>query len=147
MFRTNTNNIKILSPNGFSNFNGIQKVERNLYQHIIFDDDTEIKTSINHPFGKDKILARDVKVGDYLNSKKSDQISNITLVTNIRREPLSKKYLDITLRKYYRNYFLSNKSNISNSEVTTFSDRKTRTLLDYILKNRNSKKYQRLKIN
>tara|TARA_B110001454_G_scaffold211524_1_gene227296 strand:- start:105 stop:1268 length:1164 start_codon:yes stop_codon:yes gene_type:complete len=70
MFRTNTNNIKILSPNGFSNFNGIQKVERNLYQHIIFDDDTEIKTSINHPFGKDKILARDVKVGDYLNSKK-----------------------------------------------------------------------------
>ena len=70
MFRTNTNNIKILSPNGFSNFNGIQKVKRNLYQHIIFDDNTEIKTSINHSFGKDKILARDVKVGDYLNSKK-----------------------------------------------------------------------------
>jgi len=25
MFRTNTDNIKILSPSGFSNFNGIQK--------------------------------------------------------------------------------------------------------------------------
>ncbi len=70
MFRTNTDNIKILSPSGFSNFNGIQKVERDLYQHIIFDDKSEIKTSINHPFGKDKILARNIKVGDYLNSKK-----------------------------------------------------------------------------
>jgi len=70
MFRTNTDNIKILSTSGFSNFNGIQKVKRNLYQHIIFDDKSEIKTSINHPFGKDKILARNVKVGDYLSSKK-----------------------------------------------------------------------------
>ena len=70
MFRANTNNIKILSPSGFSNFNGIQKVKRNLYQHIIFDDNSEIKTSINHPFGKDKILARNVKVGDYLSGKK-----------------------------------------------------------------------------
>ena len=70
MFKTNTNNIKILSPDGFSNFNGIQKVKRKLYQHIIFEGGTEIKTSINHSFGKDKILARDIKVGDYLNNKK-----------------------------------------------------------------------------
>jgi len=70
MFRENKDNIKILSPSGFSNFKGIQKVKRNLYQHIIFDDNSEIKTSINHPFGKDKILARNVKVGDYLSNKK-----------------------------------------------------------------------------
>lgn len=84
---------------------------------------------------------------EYLNNKKVDKLSNISLITNIRREPLSRKYLDNTLRKYYRNYFLSNQSKINNSEVTKFSDRKTRTLLSYILKNRSSKKYQRLKIN
>tara|TARA_B110000211_G_scaffold14212_2_gene14955 strand:- start:11558 stop:11938 length:381 start_codon:yes stop_codon:yes gene_type:complete len=112
---------------------------------ILTKDIKKIEAKTKYLKGKQKEL-EEILI-DYLNSKKSDQISNITLVTNIRREPLSKKYLDITLRKYYRNYFLSNKSNISNSEVTTFSDRKTRTLLDYILKNRNSKKYQRLKIN
>jgi len=112
---------------------------------ILTKDIKKIEAKTKYLKGKQKEL-EEILI-DYLNSKKSDQISNITLVTNIRREPLSKKYLDITLRKYYRNYFLSNKSNISNSELTTFSDRKTRTLLDYILKNRNSKKYQRLKIN
>lgn len=112
---------------------------------ILTKDIKKIEAKTKYLKGKQKEL-EEILI-DYLNSKKSDQISNITLVTNIRREPLSKKYLDITLRKYYRNYFLSNKSNVSNSEITTFSDRKTRTLLDYILKNRNSKKYQRLKIN
>ena len=112
---------------------------------ILTKDIKKIEAKTKYLKGKQKEL-EEILI-DYLNNKKSDQISNITLVTNIRREPLSKKYLDISLRKYYRNYFLSNKSNISNSEVTTFSDRKTRTLLDYILKNRNSKKYQRLKIN
>ena len=112
---------------------------------ILTKDIKKIEAKTKYLKGKQKEL-EEILI-DYLNNKKSDQISNITLVTNIRREPLSKKYLDITLRKYYRNYFLSNKSNVSNSEITTFSDRKTRTLLDYILKNRNSKKYQRLKIN
>ena len=112
---------------------------------ILTKDIKKIEAKTKYLKGKQKEL-EEILI-DYLNSKKSDQISNITLVTNIRREPLSKKYLDIALRKYYRNYFLSNKSNVSNSEITTFSDRKTRTLLDYILKNRNSKKYQRLKIN
>jgi len=112
---------------------------------ILTKDIKKIEAKTKYLKGKQKEL-EEILI-DYLNSKKSDQISNITLVTNIRREPLSKKYLDITLRKYYRNYFLSNKSNVSNSEITTFSDRKTRTLLDYILKNRSSKKYQRLKIN
>lgn len=112
---------------------------------ILTKDIKKIEAKTKYLKGKQKEL-EEILI-DYLNNKKSDQISNITLVTNIRREPLSKKYLDIALRKYYRNYFLSNKSNVSNSEITTFSDRKTRTLLDYILKNRNSKKYQRLKIN
>jgi hypothetical protein len=112
---------------------------------ILTKDIKKIEAKTKYLKGKQKDL-EEILI-DYLNNKKSDQISNITLVTNIRRGPLSKKYLDIALRKYYRNYFLSNKSNVSNSEITTFSDRKTRTLLDYILKNRSSKKYQRLKIN
>ena len=90
---------------------------------ILTKDIKKIEAKTKYLKGKQKEL-EEILI-DYLNSKKSDQISNITLVTNIRREPLSKKYLDITLRKYYRNYFLSNKSNISNSEVTTFSDRRS----------------------
>ena len=112
---------------------------------ILTKDIKKIEAKTKYLKGKQKEL--EGILIDYLNNKKADKISNITLVTNIRREPLSKKYLDNTLRKYYRNYFLSNKSNTNNSEVTTFSDRKTKTLLAYILKNRTSKNYQRLKIN
>ena len=39
---------------------------------------------------------------NYFNKNKIDKISNITVVSNIRRESLSKKYLDNVLRKYYR---------------------------------------------
>ena len=84
---------------------------------------------------------------NYFNKNKIDKISNITVVSNIRRESLSKKYLDNVLRKYYRNYFLSNQSKLSNNDITKFSDRKTKALLNYILKNRSSQKYYRLKIN
>jgi len=69
MFKLNSG-YKILSPSGFVNFSGIQKVYKPFYHHIIFDDNTEIKCSNNHPFGEDKITAENLKLGDVLNGKK-----------------------------------------------------------------------------
>jgi len=69
MFKLNSG-YKILSPTGFVNFTGIQKVYKPFYHHIIFDDDTEIKCSCNHPFGELKITAENLKLGDILNNKK-----------------------------------------------------------------------------
>nr|6DSL_B Chain B, Consensus engineered intein CatC [Escherichia phage T7] len=70
MFKLNTKNIKVLTPSGFKSFSGIQKVYKPFYHHIIFDDGSEIKCSDNHSFGKDKIKASTIKVGDYLQGKK-----------------------------------------------------------------------------
>ena len=76
MYRPNTSHFDILTPEGFSKFDGIQKVKRNIYQHLIFDDDTEIKTSLDHIFIKDwpptnnnQILSKNIKVNDVLSSK------------------------------------------------------------------------------
>ena len=69
MLRVNQNNYKILTPDGFSSFDGIQKIEKDFYQHIIFDDETEIKVSVRHTFGKDKRLSKDIKIGDFIDDK------------------------------------------------------------------------------
>lgn len=68
MFKLNKK-YKILSPTGFVNFEGIQKVYKPFYHHIIFDDGTEIKCSENHQFGLKKILASCVKNDDKIDNK------------------------------------------------------------------------------
>jgi len=68
MFKLNKK-YKILSPTGFVNFDGIQKVYKPFYHHIIFDDGTEIKCSENHQFGPKKILASCVKIDDKIDDK------------------------------------------------------------------------------
>lgn len=69
MFKLNSG-YKILSPSGFVDFRGIQKVYKPFYHHIIFDDGTEIKCSNNHPFGEEKLLAEKIKVDDFISNKK-----------------------------------------------------------------------------
>lgn len=68
MFKLNKK-YKILSPTGFVNFEGMQKVYKPFYHHIIFDDGTEIKCSENHQFGLKKILASCVKNDDKIDNK------------------------------------------------------------------------------
>lgn len=68
MFKLNKR-YQILSPSGFVNFCGIQKVYKPFYHQIIFDDGTEIKCSDNHQFGKDRILASSIKVDDKIDGK------------------------------------------------------------------------------
>ena len=82
----------------------------------------------------------------YILDNKNKKLKDVIMIKNVRREPLSQKYLAKILRDYYRNYYLSNKSRISNIDITEFTDKKSTTLLKYILKNRSSKDYHRLKI-
>ena len=84
---------------------------------------------------------------DYFSKNNIDRLDNVSMLANVRRGALSQKYLHNVLMKYYRNYYLSNQSKLSNTDITVFSDRKTRNLLKFIMKNRDSTKYNRLKIN
>jgi hypothetical protein len=45
----NKQNIKILTPNGYEDFLGVNKITEDQYIHLIFEDDNELKCSLNHP--------------------------------------------------------------------------------------------------
>ena len=68
MFRLN-NDYEVLTPSGFKPFNGVQLVQRKIYKHIIFDDKSDIKCSLDHAFGEEKIKASSLSVGDYIQGK------------------------------------------------------------------------------
>jgi len=83
---------------------------------------------------------------DYFTQNNIEKLDNVSLVQSIRRGSLSQKYLQTILTKYYRKYYLSNKSRLSDTDITTFSARKTKNLLKFIMKNRESSKYYRIKV-
>ena len=83
---------------------------------------------------------------NHFNDKNIENLNGVTLIPSVRRESLSKTYLDRILKKYYRDYFLSNKSKLKNIDIGSFSEKKSKTLLNFILKNRKSNNYHRLKI-
>jgi len=97
-------------------------------------------------FLKEKKKDLEEVLKNYILDNKNKKLKDVIMIKNVRREPLSQKYLAKILRDYYRNYYLSNKSRISNIDITEFTDKKSTTLLKYILKNRSSKDYHRLKI-
>lgn len=82
----------------------------------------------------------------HFKDKKLENMNGILLTPNIRRTALSKTYLEKILKKYYRNYFLTNKNRLKNIDISKFSEKKSKELLNYIFKNRESVKYYRLKI-
>ena len=61
---------KVLSPSGFVDFDGIQKITHSKYCHFIFDDGAEIKCSFNHRFGEEEIVASTLRRGAELQGKK-----------------------------------------------------------------------------
>jgi len=69
MYKLNSS-IKVKTPKGFKKFAGIQKVRKPVYQWIIFSDNSEIKCSLNHSFGKEQVKAHTIKMGDLLQGKK-----------------------------------------------------------------------------
>jgi hypothetical protein len=45
----NKQKIKVLTPNGYENFLGVNKIVEDQYIHLIFEDDNELKCSLDHP--------------------------------------------------------------------------------------------------
>lgn len=45
----NHKNIKILTPNGYQPFLGVNKIKKDKYIHLIFEDGSELKCSLDHP--------------------------------------------------------------------------------------------------
>ena len=45
----NNKNLKILTPNGYENFYGVNKIERSEYMHLTFSNNEELKCSLDHP--------------------------------------------------------------------------------------------------
>lgn len=45
----NHKNIKILTPNGYESFFGVNKIKKDTYAHLIFENGKELKCSLDHP--------------------------------------------------------------------------------------------------
>lgn len=60
---------KVKTPNGFKNFNGVQKLIRPTYHRIIFEDGGELKVSEKHTFGIERISPVTLKPGSELNGR------------------------------------------------------------------------------
>ncbi len=71
MFLENTANILVDTPFGLKPFSGIQKVQKNNHWHIILDDSTELKSSLEHLFYAESGLkcACEVKRGELVKTK------------------------------------------------------------------------------
>jgi hypothetical protein len=67
----NNNKNEILTPYGFEKFAGVQKLNKNEYLNIVFEDFTSIKCSLTHKFisNNSEIFAKDLNVGDVIDSK------------------------------------------------------------------------------
>lgn len=73
------NTLEILTPNGFESFTGIQKVKHKKYVHIIFNDQTELKCSLDH-----KLLT---KVYGYQEAK------NLHICDDIQHDGIDDKFI------------------------------------------------------
>jgi hypothetical protein len=123
MYKTNTK-YKVLSPNGFVDFSGIRKVYKRYYHHIIFDDNTEIKCSNNHPFGKEMIRAETIKIGDTIDNK-------IVVYNEIVENPVF-VYDLVDVDKgnlYYSNGLVSHNCSFLGSVDTLISAHKLRSMV------------------
>jgi hypothetical protein len=45
----NNKNYKILTPKGYESFFGVNKIKKNKYIHLVFEDGNELKCSLDHP--------------------------------------------------------------------------------------------------
>jgi len=80
MYKLNSS-IRVKTPKGFKKFAGIQKVRKPVYQWIIFNDNSEIKCSLDHSFGEERVKAHTIKRGDTLQNKE-------VLYSEIVEEPM-----------------------------------------------------------
>lgn len=112
--------IKIKTPFGYENFNQIRKTTHSRYVHLVFDDLSELKCSLNHFLQKNNsfIAANDLVCGDVIQNK--------TVMQKTIIEDSIELYdaQDTESHTYYTNglishncHFLSSKGTLVNSMV------------------------------
>jgi hypothetical protein len=139
MFKLNKK-YQILSPFGFVDFCGVQKVYKPFYHQIIFDDGTEIKCSNNHQFGKDRILASSIKIDDKIDGK-------IVIYNEIVEEEIwLYDPIDVDSGNlYYTNNIISHNCEFLGSVDTLITPSKLRTMVydDPLEKNKGLDVYEK----
>ena len=97
---------EILTDDGFSDFDGIQIVERDRYVHLYFNDGSDIRTSFDHKFfnvNDEEIISTDLIIGDILKGVNIPlKIINIKKIYYINKK--IKLYDPINVKKGYRYY-------------------------------------------
>jgi len=103
--KINKNNIKILTPNGFETFSGIQKLEKNCLELLLTT--TSLKCSKNHRVltksGEFKI-AEELKINDEIQIKNG--FDNIIKINSIGVLPVY-DLLNVESNQYYTNNIVS----------------------------------------
>lgn len=125
---------EILTDDGFSDFDGIQCVIRNVYISIIFESGNNIKVSTNHKFfdkNYNEILTTDLKVGYFIKGLLNG-IEKITEINTIECDN-TKLYDPINVsknRRYISNGVLSHNCEFLGSSSTVIDSDTLKTLQD-----------------
>jgi len=115
MFKIFKSPIKVKTPDGYKEAYGIRKIKKEAI-NIMFEQSKYIKASLNHKFiekGKE-ILAKDLKVGNYLSGYKIIKIKNIGKI-NVY------DLTDVNGSIYYTNDILSHNCAFLGSATTLIS--------------------------
>jgi hypothetical protein len=129
-FEKNTKGLKILTPNGYEHFDGIQKITRDKYIHVKFSNGVEIKCSTEHPFitADGIVKAKNLKKSNFVLT-----INNIGCYVKYKRT--IRKEIDLydivnsgSDNIYYTNGILSHNCEFQGSAGTLISGSKLKHL-------------------
>ena len=130
----NNNRYMILSPEGFVNFDGIQKLNKKT-REIIFNNNITLRCSYNHKifnFDGQEILTKDIKINDKIKSHDG----YLDVINIIEHEYESEVYDIINAGKlhlYYTNDIISHNCNFLGSGDNVFDSNLMQTIHENML--------------
>jgi hypothetical protein len=124
MFKANTQNLKVLTPEGFKHFDGIQKIIKKAVK-VTFTDEKFIECSESHPFCMDLFnfkfkKAQDLKMGDVLFGHDENKV--VKYVEKIGKKELYDLINVEDVRCYYTSGILSHNCEFINSGTSSIDE-------------------------
>ena len=126
----NNRNIKILTPNGYQPFLGVNKIKKDRYIHLSFEDGSELKCSLDHPISTIEgiIKAKDLN--------KKTEVYTKTGGTFLKKYKTVKREVELydivnsgVDHLYYSNNIVSHNCNFLGSIDTLITAAKLKTLI------------------
>ena len=127
---SNNRNIKILTPNGYQPFLGVNKIKKDRYIHLSFEDGSELKCSLDHPISTIEgiIKAKDLN--------KKTEVYTKTGGTFLKKYKTVKREVELydivnsgVDHLYYSNNIVSHNCNFLGSIDTLITASKLKTLI------------------